>query len=264
MSVGVRVAPAGAVALTVPGGVSQAFGAWVEFVASSTGAIHAAGFVVGSGSTFSASWDEMQIATGAGGAEVVQMLWKIYGPNSGNSHPRTHFFPVPMYLGPAGTRVAIRMRDGLNLKFLYHTDLVSDHETTVALAAKPSGLTVPPTIDPGVSVTPNATAWAWSSWVEVAASFASEVGIVSAAISNPVAAEVEWELGVGAVGAEVGITRIRATSPNINAGSLRAYHLPGAYPVAAGTRIAARLRKSGTSVTVHRLLINYVDGTGLL
>jgi hypothetical protein len=256
------VAPAGAAALALTSPSTYAYGSWVEFIASASGAVYAAGLTFPAG-TWASHWHEIEIGIGAAAAEAAVMRFQVFSPNSGSGYPRVLLWPAPVLLGPAGSRVAIRVRRNgsgatVSLCLLYYQDLVTEHVSTVPLAGAPTAAV-------GVSITGNATPWAWSAWGELTTGFASEVAITGITPSNPVASiDVEWELGVGGAGAEVGITRFRAATSTAGAGMWRVFTMAAPHPVAAGTRIAARFRKAGTSTTAHQVQLLYLDGTALL
>jgi hypothetical protein len=65
---------------------------------------------------------------------------------------------------------------------------------------------------------------------------------------------LEFDLGTGASGAETVITTLRDARTE----SRICYTwLPGLYPVAAGTRVAIRLRKAGTNTTAYPIALLY-------
>lgn len=114
----------------------------------------------------------------------------------------------------------------------------------------------------GVAITPNAAAWANSAWVELVAATGAPWTIGHLAARVGVAAEFEFDLGVGAAGAEVVVGTLAGFSGAPSFTGFTVLRFPCALgPVAAGARIAVRLRKSGTDVTAWRAAIGYWPGT---
>lgn len=104
-----------------------------------------------------------------------------------------------------------------------------------------------------IVLTPNASAWANSAWVTLIASAAADL-IITAVIVTPgdqnVAKDFEIDIGTGAAASEVVIGTCRGAYGSAH------YSNPGFIPlpialdnVAAGVRVAARMRKSTTSAS---------------
>lgn len=113
----------------------------------------------------------------------------------------------------------------------------------------------------GAAITPNATAWANSAYADLLASVSAAAvltGIVVYPTTN-VTAEFELDVATGAAGSEVVIATIKGKFLG-NVAWETAY-VPVPVPIdhiANGTRLAARLRKSGTDVNVWRVAITYL------
>lgn len=118
---------------------------------------------------------------------------------------------------------------------------------------------VVPTAAAGVSVTPSATAFANSSWVQLTAGIANPIAVVGMIV----------DLGIGAVEYNIDIGTGPATS-EVVAGTILGFSEPAGglanierfvIPIAvdANTRIAVRMRKLGTSTVVWTYKLVYYD-----
>lgn len=253
-----RVAPSAAAGVTIASGGSWAFGAWVEVIAATAAPIAIAGATLVGGSYTLISW-ELDIGTGPAGAESsVGTLRTFLSNNGGIAPPQTVLLPVPLGGIGSGVRVAVRSRTGtagqgpVTVALQYYDTFSSDQVTTSSqvLTSAPSGSGT-------ASLTPNATPWADSAWVELIASAATDIGLLGLVHAETQAAGLgaEYDLGTGAAGAETVITTLRDAALT----TLRfAYSwLPGIYPIPAGTRVAVRLRKAGTNTTGHPVALLY-------
>jgi hypothetical protein len=108
-----------------------------------------------------------------------------------------------------------------------------------------------------VSVTPSGTAWAASSWVQLLASTPSASMVLGIIVDSGVAADGEIEIGVGSSGSETLIATIPFAVDSVTIGIPCQLWLPIPANVATGTRIAARLRKSGANTTAWALSMMY-------
>ena len=142
----------------------MAIGSWVEFIASASWRGRACGRDCVE-QLERARWTrgvEIEIGTGAAAAEVAGAARPgLRGRRSRNRYPRVQMFPVPVLVGAGGTRVVAAGRRmataavvGAAAAVLRRIS-VSDHATDGAAGGTPTG-------GVGVSVTPNASAWAWS------------------------------------------------------------------------------------------------------
>jgi len=119
---------------------------------------------------------------------------------------------------------------------------------------------VAPSAAVGVSVTPSGTAWVDSSWVQVIASASADAVLTGIIVAQPGISNVDFEvdIGVGGAGSEVVIATVKgffidnlAYGPNL---------FPCILPIDAipnGSRVAVRMRKSGTSVLTWSFAITY-------
>ena len=203
---------------------------------------------------------DVDIGIGAAGAEVsVGILRLDYDTIAATIFsPQGMVLPVPLGGIGAGARVSLRARSTsgtgpTSWTLLYYQSFDSTQVTTSTqvLSGAPSGTV-------SATITPSATPWADSPWTELIAAAATEVGLLG--LTHAPAAGVsadgyEYDLGVGAAGAETVLTTLREAAY----GSARVAHtwLPGIYRVAAGTRIAVRLRKAGTSTAAHPVSLLY-------
>src|SRR4030095_4497577 len=135
------------------------------------------------------------------------------------------------------------------------------HFTTNRHFAAPSGADA-------VSVTPNATAWANSAYVEVLT--ATDAACVLTGISyyttlgesSSVSYEFEIDVATGAAGAETVIATFRGSNVRVFAGTLAGPTQWQAAPVAidniaSGARLAVRLRTGSTNTTAWFIAITY-------
>ena len=233
-------------------------GAWVEVIPSTAAAIALAGVTLAGGSYSATMW-ELDIGTGSGGAEAPVGTLRLLLSNAGGlGHPNTVLLPVPLGGIGSGVRVAVRARcqtataGPATIALLYYETFSSDQVTTSSqvLSSAPAGSTT-------VSLTPNATAWVNSAWVELIASTATPIGLLGLVHGEQVLAGsgAEYDLGTGAASAETVITTLRDTQLT----GLRLCYswLPGIFPVAAGTRVAVRMRKAGTNTSAHPVALLY-------
>jgi hypothetical protein len=111
----------------------------------------------------------------------------------------------------------------------------------------------------GASITPNATAWANSTYVTLlAATDAAAVltGIVVFPTTNLVA-DFDLDIATGAAGAEVVIATVKGTANSNQA--FQPIRLPIPIDnIASGARLSARLRKVGTDVNLWRVAVTYL------
>jgi len=117
---------------------------------------------------------------------------------------------------------------------------------------------VVPSAAAGVSITPNATAWANSAWVQLTAGIANPT-VCCAVIVNPSAGvEFEIEIGKGAATSEVVVGTVHAHGEALGGGSEPCrFRIP--IEVAANTRLAVRLRKSDTTTTAWTAKLQYYE-----
>lgn len=121
-----------------------------------------------------------------------------------------------------------------------------------------------PTAAEGLSVTPDASAWLASAWVELSASTPGDWTLYGLHVEHPkIAVEFEVDVGVGAAGAEVVVTTFRSVleaSSTFLENKPLILGIPVAGLVPSGSRVALRLRKQGTSVLAWLLSLGYYEG----
>jgi len=207
---------------------------------------------------------ELQFGIGAAAAEVAISSLIVDQANPANTGLNVILLPVPVDGLASGSRLAVRARRNggastVTVAALLYQGITSDHVTT---AAQPH--TYLPYGTAGVALTPVASSWGNSAWVELTAGDAAELAIAGITLTAGTV-NVQWEvdLGTGAASAETVITTLRSDTA-FQLGFTNRY-LPAALPVAAGTRIAARFRKSDASATGTWLVsLLYLHDTALL
>lgn len=132
-----------------------------------------------------------------------------------------------------------------------------------------TALKVVPAAADGVAVTPNATAWNNSSWVQLIASTSNAICAAGVLVSVPGGVNTsnghfEVDIGVGAAASEVVIGTLCGVSYANRANGMLWFRIP-INAIGAGVRVAIRMRKNGTSVTNWLYKFVYYDGvpTGL-
>ncbi len=235
------------------GGTAWVYGDWVQFFAATTADDTAIAGIALYDPVFGWTGEqaEFEFGIGAEGEEVAIGHIRISGPSSGNAGPTSYKIPYPISGIPLGTRVCVRVRRSLAIGFtygvtvLYYNDLDSDQAVPYTLAT----LTSIPSGANSVSVTPDTTPWTNSAWVECDPEVGDDTYIVAIAPGAvPGEVDIEIDVGVGAAAAEVTQTTFRMG--NYGGGRLNFANLPGMLPIASGSRVATRLRKSGTSDSI--------------
>jgi hypothetical protein len=256
------VAPPAAIGLAVPSGTNAFdYGAWVEFIASAAGNLAIAGLSIAAG-VFSNSDAEYQIGVGTAGNEIGIGTIRFFLGNSGtNCTPEAIMLPIPMGGIVTGNRVSIRTRRDASVEattlvsLMYYQALDSDQVTnlTQVWTCVPFGAA-------GVVVTPANSAFTNSNWFELTSGLATTAGIIGLSSERTVTdIDAEYDIGIGTAGNEVVITTIRSGWNGAAAKVLFEY-LPSIYFVPASTRIAVRIRKTGTSVTTFNSTLLYIAG----
>lgn len=254
-----KTAPAAAddLAAAAPGGIWLT-GAWTEILAATGGPAAVAGLVC-SGSFLGEV--EVDVGAGAAGSEVVVTTFRLRWGGSAFGGPFVVWLPAPVTGIASGARLAVRTRNGSSqsvpVALLYYENL--DATASSALPTK----SLPSAAD-GVSLTPNATAWANSGYTQLTAGLGNAISLLGITFTTSVAnVEGEWDLASGPAGAETVLTTLRFASPaNSGAGGINNILLPAPYPIPASTRVAVRLRKSGTSTTTYTIALLYDESTG--
>lgn len=114
----------------------------------------------------------------------------------------------------------------------------------------------------GVAVTPNATAWAASSWVQITSSAPTDMVLAGFSMNGSAWTNTEFEVefGVGAASSEVVVARLRATISTVAQHNSFTFPIP-MNVVSSGQRLAVRVRAGNTNTTVVRIAVAYYDGT---
>lgn len=241
--------PASAVGGTVAGpGSAWTSTAFVELIASTATAIILAGITFRAGTT--GIEVEVDIARGGAGSEVVVATLRMGNrANSANS-PWIAPFPFPIDNIGSGQRVSFRVRLSTNNTGNYLVTLhyyATGSIGTITATAQPS-LVYPPAGD-GISIAGPGTAWQYSAWTELVAATTAAI-VIPALVILPPNSTFDWEvdLGIGIAGSEAVLTTARGHVRSTNGVLGPAWHqfIPALDNVPAGSRLAVRLRKSGT------------------
>lgn len=263
-SASLKVTPQGSAGLTLAAPASTtspwSAGAWTEFIASTATTIHFYGICFDSTTSYSGFQFELEVGIGAVGAETVIATIRMYGPNSGNGGPRTFLMPVPFEI-PAGSRVVMRQRQSgtiftFNANLLYFENCDSDNVTTgVKLTCLPEHAS-------HVLMTPSSTPWANGNWAQITSGEGHAISVVGIAFANKHDdVHVEIDIGIGGAGSETVLTTFRSVTAARDLGTEWQMFLPNPIAVPPGTRIAARMRKSGTSTTTNGIALLIYDDT---
>jgi hypothetical protein len=121
---------------------------------------------------------------------------------------------------------------------------------------------IPPAAD-GVSVTPNASAWVNSAWVQISASTPgiwTLQTVTAFSDSGPSPVHFEIDIGTGASGSEVVVGTLPGCKESTT-WNLESYFLSFGIPISieAGLRVAVRLRKQGTDTTAWTIALGYYE-----
>jgi hypothetical protein len=244
--------PAGQNGVTAMQASSYQWGAWSEVIPTTPTFITLVGLTVFGDVGLLDGASDIEVGIGAAGTETI--VSRFRGRFWNDRPSRTLWAEIPIAVIPVGSRVSVRTRSlsttsafrSLDIALVgyaqYLTD--TDHQTSSPLTALPA--------DAVVSVTPNATAWGDSSWVEMTPGEAVPLGVHAFTTrSQPNAAAVDWEvdLGIGPAGAEQVVTTKRMGSVYASGAFVGWCQFGGPYLVPADTRIALRLRKGDTNTT---------------
>lgn len=227
---------------------------WTEFMVTTAPTV-IAGVVVPTAAaeeTFNNFHLEAAIGIGEESAEIEIGAFPYFGPNSGVGGPSNS--PQPQYpIGviPADTRVSVRVRanqvQNIPLALLYYESYDGDYADidVRTLGGLPQSADM-------VSITPSATPWAASPWAVLSESLEVDTDVIALMMTQPVPdLDLRWELGKGPDGFETHLTTFPSASRVAALGRAWFAELPGPYPLNAGDRVVIRLRKNGTSTTVH-------------
>ena len=261
-----KVLPSAAVGLNVILKASWGAATWVEVTPATSATWLFTGFVMGYSPGVSANYDiELELGTGAAGSEVVvtTLRSRIHGVGTGGSGlPQNLMSPILLDNIASGVRVAVRGRKDTTtdrtwiIKVCYMEKPITGTVTTTTKPTKP----IPFTAD-SVSVTPNATAWTNSSWVELTAATTAAIVVTALIVGVGIAAvDAEIDIGTGAAGSEsvketikVGVESTTTGIPNV------AKLWPPFDGIVSGARVAVRMRKTGTSVVAWRFALDTIE-----
>lgn len=256
-------APSAAAAISVTtGATTWAYGSWIQLIASASAASQLAGFTFEPASGGSVPW-EIEFGVGASGSETS--IGSIYVDvlATANIGERVITLPVAIDAIPSGSRVAVRARASAgvaaSIGLLYFQTLDSIQKTAQLYAFQPPGSSA----SQGLALTPNSGAWVNSAYGELTAGIAEQISIVGLTARYGVnSVQFEVDLATGASGSESVITTLRSDT-----GGRQGFSnlwLPAPYPVAASTRVAARVRKSDTGVGSFTVAVLYLDNTTIV
>ena len=251
-------APSAAAPVSItPNGTAWANSAYVTVLDPTPAACVLTGVTVYTADTNGNCDVEIDIATGAAAAEVVIATVRAYFRFIANSQwgpTGCCVLPIPIDNITTGTRVSARMRKN-------DTDVANVWRVAVTYLQKPLTSTILTTANPqktlpaaavGVTVTAGGSAWASGSWAQLRSAAGSALvitGVVCGAPSISSAVDYELDLGTGAASAETVISTIRVTAQLQSAPCW--FMLPTPLDnVAAGARVAARLRCATASATM--------------
>jgi hypothetical protein len=243
----IKVTGEGTDGTTIPNGTANwaAWGAWTEVHA----AVAADAVILGLVMEVDMSLLQCEIGIGTQGTEMARCRFDVQ--NSSSAGPFTFCLPVPVGTIPSGQNIEVRSRSNnaiadLVVKVQYAESFDSDYMLPYSSLYQSA-----PTGADSVSVTPNATPWAWSDWEELTSGLAFSIGIAGlAADVDTHITDYEFELGTGAPGVEVAFTKMRGGNRNGVGGKYPGFDLlPGLFLQPANTRISYRMRKSDGSDT---------------
>lgn len=236
---------------------------WGEVIPATTTAWKITGlyFIANSGAL---GYTEFDIGMGAAGAESVVATVSGY-QGTGSVLP----LPVPGTWIPSGARVAIRLRT--NTQFAVFTFTVGvtyqpapftgvDASSTAPVALLPSVVVTPPAASGGLAVTSNVTAWVPGAWVAFDNPVPSAMtlgGLFSLGVQSgsSVHAAQQFDIGIGASGAQTVLTSVRWASEYVN---LHSYCVAKLWPmvtVPEGSQLWCRVRDTMSTAEVARVAL---------
>ncbi|MGE4132336.1 MAG: hypothetical protein AB7F86_11910 [Bdellovibrionales bacterium] len=245
-------APAAAVGATItPVATAWADSAWTELISVAPTDLQLAGFIVFIGA---AANYELEFGVGQAGFEYPIAFFKG-APSNANLVDFTPYF-VPMVNSiPTGSRLAVRLRKASTsttawrVAVAYYEDSTSANKASAYHRGLPDGATA-------LNLTPSGTAWANSSYLQFSAGLTDDILLTSVGYDPPANAEFELDIATGAAGFETVQTTLSGIVQNGGGQQMLALSHPLYIP--AGSRIALRMRKEGTSTAVWPVVMNYV------
>lgn len=252
------VAPSAAGAISLTTGSSWASGTYGELLAA-TAATAWLLQVILSGQSSAIDTYEVDIAKGGAGSEVV-IATVPWNSVSASSIGGMWNFVLPSPISGIGssTRLAARIRNSgvahqQSIAVLYIEQSDANNNTLSALSVIPSAAN-------NVSVTPANSGYANSNYTELqAAAGAHELQAAALGFSAGIGvADYEFELATGGAGTETPITVIRGSNfTSISREQQQVIALAKNYAIPKNTRVAVRMRKSGTDVTAWGFKLAY-------
>lgn len=125
-----------------------------------------------------------------------------------------------------------------------------------------SALLSAPSAAEGVSVTPNGTAWANSSWVQVIASTSTAIDLAGLAYTSQAQSgfdtgQSEIDVGVGGSGSEVAVQTFLMNEADSGQRSQEVVYSPIFTAIGSGQRVSVRIRKGSTTTSAWRIGLIY-------
>jgi len=255
------VAPSAAAGTSItPSGTSWANSGWTQVIASTADAIVLGGITI---NPAAAVEYEIDVGVGASGSETV--VTTIRGRSTTTGAPQTIILQPLLDNIPSGSRVSVRLRKASTSTTAWTVKLIYYNKTNLgvganALTTKP--LKWAPTAAAGASVTISGTAWANSSWVQLIASAPANLAIAAVEFVPAAAVDFEIEFGIGAAGSEIPIGLVRGRVLSTTLGNIFTVNIaPLINSVPAGSRLAVRIRTSGTTTTAWTVSVGYYEST---
>lgn len=246
-----RVIPSKSAGVTKAPASAWAVGTWTEFAADSGAAdlllLQIILRVTTAGYGGSSVWE---IGLGAAGAESVVATWRIALATFGYSSAYGNYPLALPVLVPAHSRIAVRARSVTNYGSPATCSVllgVQDAPDPLEIEVAPGPGKVGSPLTTTVTGTSSASAWTWSAWIELAASVPEAwLSAFSDYFAQADAASVvEVQFGTGAGGAEVAFATVSDAASNLGAkGTWGTMPFAVLHEVQAGTRVAARMRKT--------------------
>jgi len=258
--------PAAAGATVAPSATPWANSAWVQI---SSGGPSVAAFLTAvsaqNANTGGASL-EIDIGQGAAGSEVVKYTVRKISESFLSETTLAGIMAVRLAAAvlAASTRVAARVRASaasgtapvVALTHMLSSGIADDGKEFVDSSVQKAL----PSAAVGVTLTPSATAWANSAWVQLTASSATAVTITGVSVNQGVVAvEFEIEIGNGAAGSEVVVTTFRGETRGADHNQCMLPSQIAVDNIPTATRIAVRMRKAGTSTAAWTASLLYLE-----
>ena len=253
------VAPSAAAGTSItPSSTAWANSGWTQVIASTADAIVLGGITI---NPAAAVEYEIDVGVGASGSETV--VTTIRGRSTTTGAPQTIILSPLLDNIPAGSRVAVRIRANTTTTTAWTVKLIYYNKTNLgvganALTTKP--LKWSPTAAAGASVTISGTAWANSNWVQLIDSAPANLAIAAVEFVPAAAVDFEIEFGIGAAGSEIPIGLVCGRVLSTTLGNIFTVNVaPLINSVPAGSRLAVRIRTSGTTTTAWTVSVGYYE-----